>query len=412
MTDAVPQAGSPKQRIVGVDVARGFALFGMMAVHTFDTFTNRGTPTPATYIAGGRSAATFVFVAGVSLAFLSGGPIPLRGPRRAGAAAGIVVRGLLVGVIGLALVDLLDQPVNVILPYYALMFLLAIPLLGLPPRTLGWVTTGIAVLGPLLLVGTWVWGIAHPWDQEPGFGFLVHDPVGLLTLLLFTGAYPVVVSMAYICAGLAVGRLDLTSRRVAGRLLGAGVALVIVARAGSWILLHPLGGLNRLIEVSEAGGGVLSPGRELLWEPEPVDSWWFLALPSPHAHTPIDLVHTLGSAMAVLGAALLLTRWGAAARVLRPVADVGSMTLTLYSAHLVLLATGVFGDRTPTLYLVMVMGALAFAVLWRRFGQGPLERPVALAAGWARRAVERTFADPDRGRQERGDGSAEAETRS
>jgi MYXO-CTERM domain-containing protein len=92
-------------------------------------------------------------------------------------------------------------------------------------------------------------------------------------------------------------------------------------------------------------------------------------------------MHTLGVAMAVLGAALLLVRSPRAAKVLRPLADAGSMTLTLYSAHLVLLATGLLDDDPAALYLLMVVAALAFAVAWRRrFGQGPLERPVARAA--------------------------------
>jgi uncharacterized membrane protein len=56
-------------RVVGVDVARGIALIGMMAVHIFATFDRHGTP----MLAKGRSATTVVLVAGVSLAFLSGG---------------------------------------------------------------------------------------------------------------------------------------------------------------------------------------------------------------------------------------------------------------------------------------------------------------------------------------------------
>ena len=45
----------------------------MMAVHIFATFDRHGTPTLATVLAKGRSATTVVLVAGVSLAFLSGG---------------------------------------------------------------------------------------------------------------------------------------------------------------------------------------------------------------------------------------------------------------------------------------------------------------------------------------------------
>jgi hypothetical protein len=48
---------------------------------------------------------------------------------------GIAVRALLIGAIGLAL-GYFAGDFSVILPVYALLFLLAIPLLGLRPRTL------------------------------------------------------------------------------------------------------------------------------------------------------------------------------------------------------------------------------------------------------------------------------------
>jgi uncharacterized membrane protein YeiB len=377
-----------KTRLDGVDVARGFALLGMMAVHTFSTFTDAGSPTAATVIAGGRSAATFVFVAGVSLAFLSGGRRVPYGPRRTAAAAGIALRAVVIGLLGLTLGYLHGQ-IDIILPHYALMFLLAIPLLGLSPRILACVAAGLALLGPVLLVSTADGGLAYPRSpNDPDLGTLVHHPFGLLVTLLFTGSYPVVVYLAYLFAGLAAGRLDLSSRRVATRLLAGGLALAITARIASAVLLYPLGGLQRLIALSPRNGNPSAVAEHLLWEPSQGTSWWYLALPSPHANTPLDLLHTLGSAMAVLGVSLLVMRVPVVARALRPLADVGSMTLTLYSAHLVVLASGLLDDNSAVLYLVMVVAATAFAVLWRRrFGQGPLERLVALAAGRARRVV-------------------------
>ncbi len=94
--------------------------------------------------------------------------------------------------------------------------------------------------------------------------------------------------------------------------------------------------------------------------------------------------------MAVVGAALLVTRIPAALRALQPIAAVGGMTLTLYSAHIVLLASGLLEDYPAVLWLVMVGCSIAFAPVWRRrFGQGPLERPVAAVASRARRAVAR-----------------------
>jgi uncharacterized membrane protein YeiB len=375
--------------VIGVDVARGVALFGMLATHVVAIVNEQGDPTTATVIAAGRSATTFVLIAGVGLAFISGGRHVMHGAERTAAAGGLVVRALLIGAIGLALGALAPfNDVEGILPFYALLFLLAIPLIGLPPRALAGLAAGLIVLGPVVLVATAPLGLPYARSElDPSFGVLVQDPLGSLVQLLLTGEYPVLVYLAYLCAGLAIGRLDLTCRRVGWWLLGGGVALAVAARSVSALLLYPLGGLDTLISAGAPDvSTLLWEAQTLLAEAESPISWWYLALPAPHSHTPVDLLHTLGSAGAVLGAALLLTRVPVMARALSPVAAAGSMALTLYSAHLVLLATGVLRDQPGALYLLMVLGAMAFAVVWRRWiGQGPLERIVAAAAGATRR---------------------------
>ncbi|MEN3266038.1 heparan-alpha-glucosaminide N-acetyltransferase domain-containing protein [Pseudonocardia sp.] len=387
----VTSAPAPRRpRVLGVDVARGVALVGMIAVHILPDFTSDGAPTVTTIVAAGRSAATFVLIAGVSLTFLSGGRTVVQGRARTAVSAGLAVRAVLIGAIGLAL-GLLAPLNNIdgILPHYGLMFLVAIAMLGLAPLALGGVAVAAIVLGPVLLLAT-ADGLPSP-DGDPSLATLVHDPLGLLVQLTVTGSYPLVVFIAYLCAGLAIGRLDLTSRRVAWWLFGGGVALAAMAQVVSAIILYPLGGLARLA----AEGGLPDGGKALLWDPQGATSWWYLALPAPQSFTPVDLANTLGSAIAVLGAALLLTRVPAIARLLRPLAVAGSMVLTLYSAHLVILATGVLQDNSELLFLLMVAGALVFAGLWQRwFGHGPLERIVTVAAGQARRATTRLLAEP------------------
>lgn len=73
-----------------------------------------------------------------------------------------------------------------------------------------------------------------------------------------------------------------------------------------------------------------------------------------------------------------------------PLAAVGSMTFTLYSLHVVLVATALPGD---TAYALLIHVAIAFviAVPWRLFvGRGPLEALAAGAAGTARGSVATT----------------------
>lgn len=371
-------------RVIGVDVARGIALIGMMAVHVFATFNRNGTPTLATEIAAGRSATMFVLVAGLSLAFLSGGRRVVEGRTRSAAAAGIAVRALLIGAIGLWLSSVVPQ-VDVILPCYAVLFLLAIPLLGWRPRNLALVAAFLVAVAPVVvLAGRWFAdGVSTPTFED-----LVDAPAGLIMGLLVTGTYPVLAYLAYLCAGLALGRLDLSSPRLAAWLLGGGLGLAVAARVVSDIFLFKLGGLQRLVDDDLGRSERREVLNELLWEPDLVSSWWYLALPAPHSTTPIDMARTLGAAMAVLGAVLLLSRVPAVARLLRPLAATGAMTLTLYCGHLLVIATGALDDAPGALFVLMAVGALAFGAGWQRWmGQGPLERLVAAPAGQVRRAV-------------------------
>ena len=371
-----PEAVNPdRARVVGVDVARGLALLGMFAVHIFPTFTADGGPAVATLVAGGRSAATFVLVAGIGLAFVSGGRHVVRGADRLGVAAGLVVRAALIGSLGLVLGVLSeDNRIYGILPYYGLYFLLAVPLIGLSARALAVVAAVVAVLGPVLLVATADVDLpGRGWgDGDPTFGALFADPGALLLRLTVTGEYPAVVFLAYLCAGMAIGRLDLGSRSVAWSSLGVGAGLAIAAQVASAVVLSTRSPLS----------------RAAIWQPELSSSWWYLALPAPHSQSIVDVTHVLGSAMAVVGGALLVTRIRVAAVLLQPLAAAGSMALTIYATHLVVLASGIFDDDPLARYLVIVVPALAFAWVWRRLlGRGPLERVVAAAAGATRRAT-------------------------
>ena len=79
-------------------------------------------------------------------------------------------------------------------------------------------------------------------------------------------------------------------------------------------------------------------------------------------------------------------------RVLAPVAAAGSMALTLYVAHAIVLAVvglaTVHHDRWTVpdwLLPTLVIGALVVAPLWRRFvGMGPLEAGLRSISGLAR----------------------------
>ncbi|MGY1643826.1 heparan-alpha-glucosaminide N-acetyltransferase domain-containing protein [Geodermatophilus sp. SYSU D00703] len=382
---APPPAGPPgKTRFQGVDIARGVALIGMLAANVFEVLTADGRTTLAGETVIGRAATMFAMVAGISLAFITGGRRPVQGRARRAARASIAVRALAIGAIGLALGYVAIEGLWVILPYYGLFFLLALPLIGLRPRTLVGIAAALVAVGPLVLLAAnhLEWESALD-ESDPTFGTLVTHPLGLLQDLLVTGWYPAVVYMAYICVGLAIGRLDLSSTRVAVRLAVGGLALAVAAWIASSVLVFHLGGLPSLLAASDD----VTP-TELVWDSDPLDTWWWLALRVHHSGTPLDMLHTLGSAIAVLGVVLLLAKVPGVRRLLWPVGIAGAMTLTVYSAHAVVLATPLFRGDPTALWLTLVAAALVLGVLWNRWmGQGPLERLVAVPANRARRAV-------------------------
>ena len=376
---------TPKTRYTGIDAARGIALIGMMAIHLLPATTDDFDPSWSWNLFAGKAAALFALLAGVALGLSSGGVRPKRGIQLTAVRWSTVVRALLVGSLGLA-IAYVDMPAFIILAYYGVMFLLAVPLLGLSARALFAAAAAFAVLGPVLME------LLRDHLPEPGydptFADLFADPGQILSQLLLTGTYPAIPWMAYICAGLAIGRLRLGEWKTQVAVLTAGAGTALAAWLTSALLLGPFGGLDR-IEAATPGMGSQAIGDALIWGTQdylPTTTYWWFAILAPHSTTPLDLTYTIGISAAVLGAMLLIGH--AAGRYLLPLAAVGSMTLTLYCAHLLVLGTGFYEDQPELSFILQVAAAFAFALIWRTFRrQGPLEELVGKATGAARRRV-------------------------
>ncbi|WP_304451176.1 heparan-alpha-glucosaminide N-acetyltransferase domain-containing protein [Nocardiopsis sp. YSL2] len=398
--DAAP---SGPARIDGVDAARALAVFGMFAVHL--GVESMGLLSPEGYAwtlhgqVRGNSSALFALLAGLSLALMTGRTSPVTGDGRRRAAVRVLTRAVLIGLLGI-LLDFTGVPVAIILTYYAGYFVLALPLTRLRSGALWAVAGALAVVGPPL-------------------SFLLRDTVveagprtsslSSLTEFLLTGYYPAITFMAFVAAGLAVGRMDLRSTAVRLRLLGIGAGLSVFAYGGSWLLLHPLGGLDRLVEQGTAfmGGFPITPGMDpvlldrlragVMDEANsisgqvPTDSWWWLAVNTPHTGTTFEIAEAVGQGLIVLVACVWLAehaRWP-----MYPLASVGRMPLTVYTGHILVLMVLVAGDavgwRQPWLLEWFVFGALVFATLWRLIAaRGPAEAGLAAAADGAVAIVE------------------------
>jgi len=371
------------RRLVGVDVARALALIGMAATHLFPGFTPDGELHVSHVLASGKASALFAVLAGVGLALASGAHRPLTGGALRGAQVGVLTRAAVLLVVGL-LLGRVESPPLVILAYYALLFVVAVPVLGLSSRTLAILALVAAVVTPLASYALRQWVDPTPIDEPGGRDLLVE--------LFLTGTYPVLTWTTYLFAGLAVGRSHLRRASVAAKLLVGGAALAVLARLASAVLLDLAGGRSELESSTEPLRGpvddLLAAG---LYGTAPPGDWRWLAVSAPHSGTTFDLAHTVGTSLAVLGVCLLLARvlpkWS-----LVPLAAVGSMTLTLYTLHVLAVAedSPLLTEDPRALWLWHVGLALVLATAWRtQVGRGPLEAVSARLSERAAAAVVR-----------------------
>lgn len=213
--------GVRPRRIAGVDAARAVALVGMFAVHVLPLEADDGAATLSGAVAAGRASALFAVLAGVGIALGTGGPWPPCGSRaHVAAAASLLVRAALVGLLGLLLVGL-DPPVAVILAHYGPLFAVAAPLLRLRAGALAVGAVLSCALAPVashLLRA----GLPRGAGEQPGLTALA-EPAELPRTLALTGHYPVLTWTAYLFAGLAVrwrSRWRWRRRAAAGRWSG------------------------------------------------------------------------------------------------------------------------------------------------------------------------------------------------
>jgi uncharacterized membrane protein YeiB len=345
-TPVRPRPRDRASRIVGLDVARALAVFGMLGAHV-GAVADDVAPDPATWlgIVNGRPAVLFAVLAGVSLALLSGRTVPLTGGELARTRTRLLVRAAWLFAIGGAL-EALGTDIDVILGVYAVLFVLALPFLRWPPRRLLVAAGVLAVLTPPvgLLLAQYLYSTdaaETPFDS-----------------LAVTGSYPALIWWTFVLVGLAVGRCDLGSGQVRTRLAAAGTGLAVLGYSGGWLTTQWAGG----------GPGADSDEQPARWDPA------LLTGARPHSGTTFEIVGSVGVALVVIAVCLVVAdRLPVAAF---PVASVGSMALTVYSAQIVAVwATGTQESGDNRMWVAYVAVALVLATTWRLvLGRGPLER--------------------------------------
>jgi hypothetical protein len=167
--------------------------------------------------------------------------------------------------------------------------------------------------------------------------------------------------LAYLLAGLVLGRLDLRDTSLLGGLALGGLSVAVLATQVSRTLVDP---------------AVASENATGMFGTTPADGdWSWLLLVAPHSATPFDLAQTIGSAVLVIALCLLAERLlpRPATAVLAVLFGAGAATLTLYSLHVVMRTEAVWPPEEPSTYLAHVVVLLAIGAALRLLRvRGPL----------------------------------------
>lgn len=358
-------------RILGLDIARAIAILGMaaahMAVFPLDIALDVTKPASWPQLVMGHPAVLFGVLAGVSIALMTGRSTLPAPERMLSIRLNLVGRGAVIFVIGMVL-ELLNTGVAVILCTYGVLYIAVIPFLRWRVWQLLVGAAGIAVLGPV--VPTFLYAV-------------LLKPSGEAINFVLFGWYPVTVWMAFLLLGMALGRLHPERIRTAVAALGIGIVLTIVGYA-----IGAYGESTGLLkdEATPSAPPAMQSGwgsfPEALAQADPLTQILRALLHyEGHSGGTAEIIGSSGVALIVIALCLLLSRplrW-----LLLPLAALGSMPLTAYSAHVVVIWC--FGPgaapRDTMSWALTVLGLLVGTTLWSMLlGSGPLERLLARGA--------------------------------
>jgi uncharacterized protein len=351
---------APTERVVGFDVARAFAILGMVVVHfSLVLAAERSGPSWLTTSLGfldGRAAAAFMILAGVSITLMSRNAVQSGGPSAvANARRSLMRRGLFLLVLGF--INLAIWPGD-ILRVYGVSFLLASRLIMSSDRRLLFGAFGyVAGFMALFLI----LDFEKNWDWTTLSYRRLWTPIGLVRNLFYDGFRSVLPWTGFVLVGMWLGRLDLRQPRINQRVLLAALGTALGAEVFSWSLVN-----------------------YFLANPHGMDAETIKALFGTESMPalPLFLLASGGEAVALVAVCVRLSSNGRTGA-LQPLVDTGRMALTWYFAHIVLglgtiVALNLEDTQSQPIAAACGIGFFAFAVLaswlWKKvFRFGPLE---------------------------------------
>lgn len=349
-----------KKRIIGIDVARAFAVIGMILVNFKMVLGQQGETWVKHFssLLEGKAAATFVVLAGVGIAFMTNSAVKQNNlDQIKKSKKRILKRALFLFVIGLSYIVI--WPAD-ILHFYGIYMLIPLLLIQRKPKMIFYTALAIIFLYPILLMF---------FNYETGWNFTSLDYTGFWTLdgflrnLFLNGFHPVIPWAAFMLVGLWFGKQDLTNNRFVKKAALFSLLIFVVMQIVS------------LLTIS-----ILSDGNSTTTE-----ELQSILGTNPMPPLPIYMISGSSIAVFIICSCVLISKRFENNFIIKALTKTGQLALTFYVAHVILgmglievISDTKLGEHSLNFSIsygfLFSLGCIVFAILWRKHKKnGPLE---------------------------------------
>lgn len=343
-------------RLKGLDVARGFALLGMMLVNYKLVFEVQNTTWLYTFLSlfEGRAVAVFMILAGIGIGLMTRkARISSDRALRKKVMKQLVIRALFLWVLGLTLFIVFEWSAD-ILHYYGAYMLLILPMLYLAPKKLDGIIAAILVISVFLQVK---FNYLSGWDIENLYYMDFYTLQGFLRNLLYNGFHPLFPWFAFMLLGLRMSHLDLMSTSSRLKILKVSLSIALITELAS--------------------AGLIAAYANNQWIVYLVDT----------KPMPANLFYMIGASgwaiSFIILVLMLVDRFKQESPMVNSLMKTGQMALTHYVVHSAVLLTiaselGLIKEQTALFVLLFSLGVygvmVIFSSIWsKKFQRGPIE---------------------------------------
>lgn len=295
------------ERLLVLDAIRGLAVIGMyiqhFALNQWNSFVS------------GNTMILFMLCSGISYTIMTHRMLEGDAVRKF-LNTRILVRSVFIDLAGYLLI-LLNGPFAVVLTAYAMLYLLALPLIRFS-------TTKLFILS--------------------GFAFVICPPLMLIGMSLFEGAAllsdiaggpgSALAWMPVFLAGMAIGRLDLHKTGTAIKFIATGAVILIPVKLVETFVLPGI--YQSYMEWASQNPAIVNAEIDVfaMWpyNTQPI-MWHMLFLSMPQGGSACELLAGTGGSLILLGIFCLIEK--AYGMLLKPFCNVGKLSLTLYVIQIV-----------------------------------------------------------------------------